>query len=53
MRKQQEVEAAYPEPRLPYPCWSCLSSKEHKIYLDILQGKKPPRLIPQVLTFVS
>lgn len=49
--KQQgetEVDAAYPEPRLPYPCLSCLSNKEHKTYLDILQSKKP-RLPPQNL----
>lgn len=49
-KKQQgesEVDAPYPEPRLPYPCLSSLSSKEHKIYLDILLSKKT-RVPPQV-----
>ncbi|XP_056138157.1 little elongation complex subunit 2 isoform X2 [Lampris incognitus] len=31
---------AYPEPRVPFPCMSSLSSKEQKTYLDILTSKK-------------
>lgn len=47
---ENEVDAAYPEPRLPYPCMSSLSSKEQKIYLDILMSKNN-RDPPQVPTF--
>lgn len=47
-QSETEVDAAYPEPRLPYPCASCLSSKEHKTYLEILQSKKT-RFPPQNL----
>lgn len=36
---ENEADAAYPEPRLPYPCLSTLSSKEQKMYLDILMSK--------------
>lgn len=49
-KKQQgenEVDAPYPEPRLPYPCLSALSSKEHKMYLDVLLSKNT-RVPPQV-----
>lgn len=38
---ENEVADTYPAPRLPYPCLSGLSIKEHKIYLDILKSKKP------------
>lgn len=38
---ENEVDDTYPAPRLPYPCLSGLSIKEHKIYLDILKSKKP------------
>ncbi|XP_011605663.2 little elongation complex subunit 2 isoform X1 [Takifugu rubripes] len=38
---ENEVDDTYPAPRLPYPCQSGLSIKEHKIYLDILKSKKP------------
>lgn len=44
---ESEVDAPYPEPRLPYPCLSGLSSKEHKMYLDILLSNKS-RVPPQV-----
>ncbi|KAM9351824.1 little elongation complex subunit 2 [Symphorus nematophorus] len=37
---ENETDAAYPEPRLPYPCMSSLGSKEHKTYLDVLMSKK-------------
>lgn len=47
---ESEADAAYPEPRLPYPCMSSLSSKEQKMYLDILMSKKT-RVPPQVPTF--
>ncbi|KAM4618453.1 little elongation complex subunit 2 [Polymixia lowei] len=39
---------AYPEPRLPFPCMSSLSSKDQKTYLGILTSKKP-REPPQIL----
>ncbi|XP_049430109.1 little elongation complex subunit 2 isoform X2 [Epinephelus fuscoguttatus] len=35
------ASAAYPEPRLPYPCMSSLSSKDQQTYLGILMSKKP------------
>lgn len=38
---EDDVDDTYPAPRLPYPCLSALSIKEHKIYLDILKSKKP------------
>lgn len=38
---EDEVDDTYPTPRLPYPCLSGLSLKEHRIYLDILKSKKP------------
>ncbi|XP_023136369.2 little elongation complex subunit 2 [Amphiprion ocellaris] len=38
----------YPEPRLPFPCMSSLSSNEQKIYVDFLTSKKP-RHLPQNL----
>lgn len=41
------ASAAYPEPRLPYPCMSSLSSKDQQTYLGILMSKKP-RDPPQV-----
>ncbi|XP_051238057.1 little elongation complex subunit 2 isoform X2 [Dicentrarchus labrax] len=49
---EKEADAPYPEPRLPFPCMSGLSSKEQKTYLDILRSKKksslPQRLKEQV-----
>lgn len=44
---KNEAGAAYPEPRLPFPCMSSLSSKEQKTYLGILMSKKkrdPPQV---------
>lgn len=38
---EDEVDDTYPTPRLPYPCLSGLSFKEHRMYLDILKNKKP------------
>lgn len=35
-----EVVAAYPEPRLPFPCMSSLSSKDQNTYLGFLMSKK-------------
>lgn len=49
---EDEVDDSYPTPRLPYPCLSGLSVKEHKIYLDLLKRKKPSAP-PQVHYFVS
>ncbi|XP_034735051.1 little elongation complex subunit 2 isoform X1 [Etheostoma cragini] len=43
---ENEAGAVYPEPRLPFPCSSSLSSKEQKTYLGILMSKKtrdPPQ----------
>ncbi|KAM7396738.1 hypothetical protein PAMP_019755 [Pampus punctatissimus] len=43
---KNEAGATYPEPRLPFPCMSSLSSKEQKTYLGILMSKKtrnPPQ----------
>uniref|UniRef100_UPI0037E79757 little elongation complex subunit 2 n=1 Tax=Semicossyphus pulcher TaxID=241346 RepID=UPI0037E79757 len=43
---KKAADAAFPEPRLPYPCMSSLSSKEQKTYLDCLMSKKardPPQ----------
>ncbi|XP_041853375.1 little elongation complex subunit 2 [Melanotaenia boesemani] len=41
-QKQNETEAgdAYPEPRLPFPCVSSLTSKEQKTYVAYLMSKK-------------
>lgn len=47
---ENEVDAAYPEPRLPYPCVSSLSSIEQKIYVDNLMSKNN-KVPPQVPTF--
>ncbi|XP_029910090.1 little elongation complex subunit 2 isoform X2 [Myripristis murdjan] len=38
---KNELDDAYPEPRLPFPCVSSLSSREQKTYLGILTSKKP------------
>ncbi|XP_034541120.1 little elongation complex subunit 2 [Notolabrus celidotus] len=37
---ENEVDNAYPDPRLPYPCLSSLSSNQQKTYLDCLLNKK-------------
>ncbi len=47
---ENEADAAYPEPRLPFPCMSSLSSKEQKTYLGFLMSKKT-RDPPQVPSF--
>lgn len=39
--RKKEVDIAYPEPRLPFPCMSTLSSHEQKMYVGILMSKKP------------
>ncbi|XP_053175206.1 little elongation complex subunit 2 [Scomber japonicus] len=39
-QSKNEADAAYPEPRLPFPCMSSLSSQEQKMYLGILMSKK-------------
>uniref|UniRef100_UPI003AAE8CB0 little elongation complex subunit 2 n=1 Tax=Centroberyx gerrardi TaxID=166262 RepID=UPI003AAE8CB0 len=38
---KSEPGNAYPEPRLPFPCMSSLSSKDQNTYLGILMRKKP------------
>ncbi|XP_076590064.1 little elongation complex subunit 2 isoform X1 [Chaetodon auriga] len=48
---ENEADAAYPEPRLPFLCVSSLSSKEQKTYLDFLMKKTrepPERLTARV-----
>ncbi|XP_029290395.1 LOW QUALITY PROTEIN: little elongation complex subunit 2 [Cottoperca gobio] len=49
---QTEAGAVCPEPRLPFPCLSSLSSKDQKTYLGILMSKKagdpPQKLQAQV-----
>lgn len=47
---EDEPDAAYPEPRLPYPCTSSMSKKEQNMYLDILM-RKNTRDPPQVPAF--
>lgn len=47
---ENEVTVPYPEPRLPYPCMSSLSSKDQKMYLEILMSKKT-KVPPQVPVF--
>ncbi|XP_070687512.1 little elongation complex subunit 2 [Pempheris klunzingeri] len=37
---ENEEDVAFPEPRLPYPCLSSLSSKQQQAYLGILMSKK-------------
>ncbi|XP_026167721.1 little elongation complex subunit 2 [Mastacembelus armatus] len=44
----KEAGVAYPEPRLPFPCMSSLSSKDQKTYLTFLLSKKH-RDLPQSL----
>ncbi|XP_054633332.1 little elongation complex subunit 2 isoform X2 [Dunckerocampus dactyliophorus] len=39
-QKKTEGDDAYPQPRLPFPCMSSLSSKEQRIYLGFLMNKK-------------
>ena len=44
---ENKARAAYPEPRLPFPCISTLSSKDQNTYLDFLMSKKtrdPPQV---------
>lgn len=49
-QSKNEADAAYPEPRLPFPCMSSLSSQEQKMYLGTLMSKKK-RNPPEVLVF--
>ncbi|KAM7003377.1 LOW QUALITY PROTEIN: little elongation complex subunit 2 [Tautogolabrus adspersus] len=46
--EDNEADDAFPDPRLPYPCLSSLSSHQHRIYLDCLINKKT-RDTPQAL----
>ncbi|XP_069019363.1 little elongation complex subunit 2 isoform X1 [Embiotoca jacksoni] len=45
---KSDANAPYPEPRLPFPYMSNLSSKEQKMYVDIVTNKKN-RFPPQSL----
>ncbi|KAM3836151.1 little elongation complex subunit 2-like [Diretmus argenteus] len=45
---KSKPDDAYPEPRLPFPCMSSLSSQDQKTYLKALTSK-PPRDPPQNL----
>lgn len=48
---ETEVAAAYPEPRLPFPCLSSLSTTEQNTYVGYLMSKKtrsPPQ-VPHLL----
>lgn len=47
--KQIKNDAAFPEPRMPYPCVSNISSKQQEAYLGFLMSKKT-RVPPQVLS---
>lgn len=38
---EDEVDDTFPTPRLPYPCLSGLSVREHRMYLNMLKSKKP------------
>nr|XP_020486926.1 little elongation complex subunit 2 isoform X1 [Labrus bergylta] len=46
--EKKEADDAFPDPRLPYPCLSSLSSNMHRAYLDCLIKKKT-RDTPQAL----
>ncbi|KAM4734052.1 little elongation complex subunit 2 [Anableps anableps] len=46
LETETEVDVAYPEPRLPYPCMSSLSNKDQKTYVRYLMSTKtrsPPK----------
>lgn len=45
---ESEVDAAFPDPRLPYPQLSSLSSSQQRAYLNCLMNVK---IAPQVTTF--
>lgn len=49
-KSKVKLSIAYPEPRLPFPCMSSLSSKEQNTYLGFLMSKKN-RDPPQVPAF--
>nr|XP_061812799.1 little elongation complex subunit 2-like [Nerophis lumbriciformis] len=38
---KKETDDVFPQPRLPFPCMSSLSSKDQSIYLGFLLSKKP------------
>ncbi|MED6249525.1 hypothetical protein ATANTOWER_015602 [Ataeniobius toweri] len=43
IKTEMEVDVAFPEPRLPYPCMSSLSSKDQKTYMGYLMSTKTRR----------
>ncbi|KAF7224419.1 little elongation complex subunit 2 [Nothobranchius furzeri] len=46
---ETKVDVAYPDPRLPFPCVSSLTSKEQKTHVDYLLSKRH-RIPPQHVT---
>ncbi|XP_014845814.1 PREDICTED: little elongation complex subunit 2 isoform X1 [Poecilia mexicana] len=47
-KTETEMDVAYPEPRLPYPCLSSLSTKDQKTYVGYLMNTKS-RCLPKNL----
>lgn len=47
---ENEAQVAFPDPRLPYPCLSSLSSEDQRKYLNLLMNKNT-RKAPEVATF--
>uniref|UniRef100_A0A3P8URZ7 Interactor of little elongation complex ELL subunit 2 n=1 Tax=Cynoglossus semilaevis TaxID=244447 RepID=A0A3P8URZ7_CYNSE len=47
-KKAKADKVVFPDPRLPFPCPSTLSSKEQNLYLGFLMNKKP-RDLPETL----
>ncbi|XP_014323982.1 little elongation complex subunit 2 [Xiphophorus maculatus] len=47
-KTETEIDVAYPEPRLPYPCLSSLSTKDQKTYVGYLMNMKS-RTLPKNL----
>uniref|UniRef100_A0A3B4G2B2 Interactor of little elongator complex ELL subunit 2 n=1 Tax=Pundamilia nyererei TaxID=303518 RepID=A0A3B4G2B2_9CICH len=54
-QKQIKKDAPFPEPRLPYPCLSNISSKQQETFLGFLMNKKtkdPPEVSAFTLIFL-
>lgn len=51
-QKQIKKDAPFPEPRLPYPCLSNISSKQQETFLGFLMNKKT-KDPPEVSAFAS
>uniref|UniRef100_A0A3B5MYB9 Interactor of little elongator complex ELL subunit 2 n=1 Tax=Xiphophorus couchianus TaxID=32473 RepID=A0A3B5MYB9_9TELE len=50
-KTETEIDVAYPEPRLPYPCLSSLSTKDQKTYVGYLMNMKS-RTLPKVQNLI-